>query len=275
MSSILIAPLVMGGVGILCGGALTAAAMYFAVKEDPRVEKALEILPGVNCGGCGYAGCADYAKAVVLEGAPPHLCAPGGSETTCALCELLGIEAEASERKVAIVLCAGDNSKAGRKSSYNGVSDCRAAAAVDDGDKTCRYGCLGYGTCAEVCPVDAIEMTDKRLAVVHPETCIGCGACVKACPRGIIKMVPASSKIHILCSSGDPGAVARKACAVACIGCRRCVKHVEGKGISMDGTLAVVDYDSPPGDESVTDVCPDNCIVVRVIDGEKAGRDKI
>jgi len=260
----------IGLMGLACGGALALAARFLSVREDPRVERAAELLPGANCGGCGYAGCADYAKAIVLEGAAINLCAPGGGEVIGKIAQLMGVEAAAAERKVALVLCGGDSGNAPRRFAYNGVADCRAAHAVDGGDKQCRYGCLGYGSCARVCPVGAIEITAGGLAVVHPGVCIGCGACVKACPRSLIRMVPVSRTIHVLCSSRDKGPIVKQACKVGCIGCTLCAKLADNGAIAMDGFLAVVDYDKELTNEAVVEKCPGKCIVQRSMEGATA-----
>lgn len=262
ITSILITGGAIGGIGLVCGAALALAAKYLAVKEDPRIGEVADILPGANCGGCGLAGCADYAKAIVVDGAAINLCAPGGSKVIAALSAYLGVTAEAAERKVAMVLCGGDSDKAPRKFLYNGVADCTSANAVGGGDKICRYGCLGYGSCARVCPVGAIQITAKNIALVHPDLCIGCGACVKACPRNLIKMIPESKRIHVLCSSKDRGPVVKKACQVGCIGCTVCTKLSDG-AISMNGALAVVDYSKPLENEVVIEKCPGKCIIKR------------
>jgi electron transport complex protein RnfB len=261
MSIVLITTLAIGAMGLGCGIALALAARYLAVHEDPRVEAAAEILPGANCGGCGYAGCTDYAKAIVLDDAPINLCAPGGSEVLHLLAHLLGKDAVAADPRIAIVLCGGDATKAPRRFRYNGVADCAAAAAVGGGDKVCGYGCLGYGSCARVCPAGAIEITENQIALVHRDLCIGCTACVKACPRSLIRMIPQSHTIHVLCSSKDKGPIVKKACSVGCIGCRVCTKLAEDEAINMDGFLAVVDYSKPLENEKVIEKCPGHCIV--------------
>jgi electron transport complex protein RnfB len=259
INSILITSGAIGGVGFVCGTALALAAKFLAVKEDPRVEAMDELLPGANCGGCGFAGCADYAKAVVLDGAAINLCAPGGADVLEAMAKAMGMEASAEEKKVAVVMCAGDSDKAPRKHLYNGVADCSAAAAVAGGDKRCRYGCLGYGSCARVCPSGAIEFKNN-IAIVHPDLCISCGACVRACPRDLIKMVPISKTIHVLCSSKDKGPIVKKACQVGCIGCRMCLK-LAGESFEMDGFLALRNYTIPVEDEVIVEKCPGKCIV--------------
>lgn len=249
----------IGGVGLVCGSALALAARFLAVKEDPKVAEIEDILPGVNCGGCGYAGCADYAKAVANGAAPIDLCSAGGADVLHKLAAAMGQEAVAGEKQVAIVLCQGSEQNAVHKHAYNGVADCNAASMVAGGDMLCSHGCLGYGSCAFICPVGAIAIKDN-LAIVHPELCIGCKACVKACPRGIIHMVPESRSVHVLCSSKDKGPVAKKACKVACIGCRLCVK-LGGEAFEMDGFLAKRNYDFPAANENVIEKCPGHCII--------------
>lgn len=252
---------VVGGAGALCGAALAVAARFLSVHEDPRIAKMTEVLPGANCGGCGFAGCADYAKAIILNGASINLCTASGEEVLKLLSEMMGVAAVAAEKRVAIVLCGGDAEKAVRRFKYNGVADCRAAHAIGGGDKGCSYGCLGYGSCARVCPTGAIEITAGQLAAVHPALCIACGACLKACPRSLIKLVPAARMIHVLCRSKDKGPIVKKLCKVGCIGCTVCTKHCDEGAIAMDGSLAVVDYSRPLTKEIVVEKCPTSCIV--------------
>lgn len=260
MTALIVTASAIGGVGFVCAMALAMAARFLAVEEDPRVEEAVELLPGANCGGCGFAGCADYAKATVVQRAEINLCTPGGADVLKSLSALLGVEATAAEKQAAIVLCGGDATNAPRRSAYNGVADCTAANAVGGGDKICEYGCLGYGSCARACPSGAIELRNG-LAIVHPELCISCGACVRTCPRQLIKMIPAARAIHVLCSSRAKGPVVKKACTVGCIGCSICAKLAEDDAIQMEGPLAVVDYSKELDNEKVVEKCPGKCIV--------------
>ncbi len=267
MSSLIVPIAVIGFTGLGCGLLLAMAARFLSVREDARIEAIIDGLPGANCGACGFAGCSEYARAIIEDHTPVNLCKPGGNETIETLCAILGVEAETAEREVALVFCGGHDGAAKHQAKYNGIADCAAAERIGGNGKACPFGCMGLGSCARTCPVNAIEITDRHLAVVHPEICISCGACVKTCPRGLISMIPETRTVHILCRSSDRGPVVRKYCDVGCIGCMRCVKAVDKKGIAMEGTLAVVDYSTPISDPAVAETCPPTSIVIR--DGRK------
>lgn len=217
------AGLIIGGIGLVLGCVIGLAVLFFSVKSDDRIEKISSLLPGANCGGCGFAGCGDFARAIVEEGADPASCVACSALLASEIGKVLGREITVREKKVAVVYCSGDKSRAVACAEYNGLSDCRAAAAYAGGGKGCRYGCVGMGTCARNCPFGALEIRNG-LAVVHPELCTGCGKCVSLCPRKLIHLVPASSKAHIYCNSLEKTSVKRKVCKGACIGCRKCVK---------------------------------------------------
>lgn len=259
MELILIAIFSIAAIGLVCGLALAFGDKYFCVPEDPRVETVMQLLPGANCGACGFAGCTGYAVALVAGSAPAGRCPSCASDASAKIAGVLGIAAvAAAERQAAIVLCRGTDAQARKRFAYDGLIDCAAAASVGGGDKACSYGCLGYGSCVRICPVNAIAIQDG-IARIHPDRCISCGKCVASCPRHVIRMVPTSRTIHVLCSSKDPGAVVRKLCSVGCIGCRICTKLSDG-AIAMDGALAVVNYDLPLENEAVIGKCPGKCI---------------
>jgi len=250
----------LGGIGVVCGATLALIARKFGVAEDERVAAVTETLPGINCGSCGYAGCADYAKAIVEHEVALNLCPPGGAKTATALGELMGRKVEIAEPRMAVVRCTGSLDESRRHFAYNGITDCIAAQALNGGDKECPYGCLGYGSCARVCPTDAIVI-ENGLARVLRDRCIACGACVKVCPRHIIKIVPQSHSIHVLCNSKDRGPAVKKYCSTGCIGCRICTRLDEGGTFGMDGFLAVVDYEKPPAtNPQLIEKCPAHCI---------------
>jgi electron transport complex protein RnfB len=222
--SMLLPILVLGGLGAVMGVGLAVAARVFAVQVDPRVEALADILPGANCGACGYPGCSGYAKGLVA-GVDVTLCSPGGNATVKDIASILGVEAVAVVEKVALVKCAGGRDVAPDRSEYMGPQDCRTAVLVSAGNKDCRWGCIGLGSCADVCDDDAVAFTADGLAYITPELCIACSRCVKACPRDLIEMVPKDRKVHILCSSQDPGKNTKAVCSVGCIACKLCTKR--------------------------------------------------
>ena len=239
--------------------ALGLAAKKFAVYVDPRELAALEVLPGANCGACGFPGCAGYAKALVAGDIDLNQCPPGGADVVAKLAHILGIEASAAVRQTAVVLCQGDNRKAQLKYHYLGLEDCTAAQRIADGPKVCPGGCLGLASCQRACPFDAIEMTADGLAVISREKCTGCRKCVAVCPRSVIRMTPFESTIHVLCNSHDKGVVSRKYCKVACIGCNICQKTVPDAYIIKD-YLAEVIYENHENALEALEKCPTKCI---------------
>lgn len=267
MSPILQAVLVLLLLGLVLGLVIGIVSRLFGVEQDPRLEETEALLPGANCGACGFAGCADFAKALVGGKAEVGQCTSISAENCGRVAALLGMDAGMRAPKVAVVRCRGGQTQAEMAAEYNGVNDCRSAMLVAGGAKGCRYGCLGLGTCARNCPFGAIEIKDG-LAVVDPELCTGCGKCVATCPRGLIILVPKSAPIHVLCHSPEKGAVCKKVCSVSCIGCRKCVKNAEEGQMTMDGFLARVNYENPPGPE-LAKVCPTGCL-----QATKAGKDQ-
>lgn len=223
MTTILMAALTLALLGLILGGLIGFTAKKFAVQVDPRIEEITALLPGANCGGCGYAGCADYARAIVEDSVSPSNCAVVTEENFRKILIAAGQEAGERERKVAVVYCSGDNSHALHVALYNGLNDCRAAAALSGAGKGCRFGCIGLGSCARSCQFGAIEIRNG-LALVHPELCKGCGKCTEICPRKLIRLVPAASTAHVFCNSLDKGPAKRKNCTAGCLACRKCVK---------------------------------------------------
>ncbi len=230
--------IILGTMGLVAGTALVVAFRFIAPPIDERIEKITDALPGANCGGCGFPGCAGFAEALVKKNIQMTGCAPGGAESMRQIAKIMGVEAAEVEPKTAMVLCAGDHDKAKEKYVYEGVATCVSASAMAGGPKLCPDGCLGYGDCREVCVFDAIHVTDKGLAVVDREKCTGCAKCVDACPKGIIKLVPRWQQVFVLCSTKLTAKEVKKFCSVGCTGCKLCTK--ECNYIKMDGALAVV-----------------------------------
>jgi electron transport complex protein RnfB len=259
----------LGFLGLLFGGGLAFASKKFEVKIDPRVETAIEILPGTNCGACGYPGCNAYAEAVIQQTAETNLCVPGGQEVATSLSKILGQEAsEAQEPKVAIVQCKGGKQEATEKCIYQGLEDCYAAELIGGGSKACKYGCLGYGTCVRSCPFDAMAMDDNGLPMVIEENCTGCGVCVTVCPRDIMALIPKSQKVYLRCKSQDRGKKVKRVCSVGCTGCTLCAnpKVTPSQSIKMEGFLPVIVDIHADDLVKAVDKCPANSFDTR--DGE-------
>ena len=262
--SIIISMAAMGSLGAAFAIFLALADKKLKVDVDPRLQAITDALPGTNCGGCGYPGCAMLAEAMLKGDAPPNACVAGGADTSIALAELLGVEAVEHKRMLAVVLCKGGTKESVRNATYEGEMTC-TAADITGGDKACTYGCLGYGECVDACMYDAMAMDGNNLPVVFYDKCVGCGACARACPRNIIEMHPEDHKLFVYCRSKDKGPHARKVCSVACIACMLCVKDcsVDG-GIVVKDNLATVDYKLAPQNDESTKRCPTKCILYGV-----------
>ncbi|MCQ2379925.1 MAG: RnfABCDGE type electron transport complex subunit B [Victivallaceae bacterium] len=240
MSQLVAAVALMTLLGILLGVAIGFFVRRFSVKTDSRIDLVTELLPGANCGGCGYAGCADFARAVVEGRELPSKCSASSQDQVNAIANALGIETGHGFARKAIVACSGDSDHEKIRVKYNGTLDCLAAQVVSGGPKNCRYGCLGMGSCARVCPFGAIEIRNG-VARVHAELCTGCGKCVEICPRHVIHLVPADATAHVFCNSPEKGALKRKYCTGGCIGCGKCSRH-DPRRFRMNGFLASIDY---------------------------------
>jgi electron transport complex protein RnfB len=270
--SMLVPTAVLAGLGLVSGLGLAVAARLFAVEVDPRQEQVADTLPGANCGGCGLAGCSDFAAAVVRGDVAPDACPVADAETTQRIAEILGVRVEARAPQVAIVLCQGTDDIAPRKYRYNGLASCASAALLGGGAKACSTGCLGLGDCQRACAFGAVEMTAAGVARIIPVRCTGCGQCIAACPKDIIQLVPADAEIHVLCSSHEKGAAAKKNCAAVCLGCKKCEKFfADDPRIRVADFLATVDYSDPPTDPAVVATCPTGAIVHRPV-GADTGR---
>ena len=151
--------------GIVFGVLLVVISKVFAVKTDERAVQITEALPGANCGACGYAGCADYADAIVNKGAPMNACLPGGANAAAAIGDIMGVSVTASERMVPVLHCNGTCEATNRKFTFDGVQSCTAAKRFYGGTGVCAYGCLGLGDCVSVCENDVISIKD--LSLIH------------------------------------------------------------------------------------------------------------
>ncbi len=255
----------LGALGGVAAIVLFMVAQKFKVVEDPRIDEVEELLPGANCGGCGYAGCRALAEAIVrdesLEG---FSCPPGGNEVMQAIAKAMGWEAGEQTPMVAVVRCNGTREFAPPKVQYDSAMTCHFAHSLFAGEGGCPYGCLGCGDCVTACDFDAMYMDKETgLPVIISDNCVACGACVKECPRNIIEMRKKGKKdrrIFVSCINQEKGGVARKNCSVACIGCGKCVKECKFDAIALENNLAYIDYNKCTMCRKCAPVCPTNAI---------------
>ena len=260
MDTIILSVIAVGIIGMLLGILIAVAAKKFAVQLDPRIEEVAALLPGANCGGCGFAGCSDLAKNIVAGSAPIGKCPVCSAENNEKIAGILGLTAEKKEKMVAVVLCSGSITNSKAAAGYNGILDCRSANIMNGGGKSCRFGCIGFGSCTRACRFGAIEVIDG-LAVVHPDLCTGCGQCASVCPRKLIKLVPASVPVHIYCNSIEKPVVRRKKCAGSCLSCRKCIK-AEPEKVSSQGFMVRINYTNPPDADIIEKAnCPAKCLL--------------
>ncbi len=232
----------MFGLGLVAAGLLAVASRVFFVKENPKVEAALEILPGANCGGCGFPGCEGYAKAVVNDPAiPANRCCASPKEAIVALAELTGKVVAEAEPLVSMRRCDIYHGQVATTFEYRGIPSCAAATPLRGGQSACNNSCLGYGDCVQACPFEAMSIVGN-LACVDVERCTGCGACVKACPRGVLELVPKRARVCVPCNSRAKGKAVMEVCEVGCIKCAKCIRTCPAKAIRLKDGIIEVDH---------------------------------
>ena len=246
MTVLLSTILTLSVLGILAAVVLYFVAQKFKVEEDPRIDEVEKMLPGANCGGCGFAGCRGMADALVKNDDISTLfCPVGGGDTMKSIASYLGKAAPDKEPMVATVRCGGVCDKRPRTNTFDGAKSCAVVSSLYVGETACAYGCLGYGDCVEACVFDAIRINPETgIAEVDAEKCTACGACVKACPKNIIelrKKWPKDRAVYVGCMSKDKGAVVMKACKTGCIGCGKCEKVCAFGAITVENNLAYID----------------------------------
>lgn len=265
-TTILYTVLVLSIIGTLSAIILYFVAQKFKVFEDPRIDQVEASLPGANCGGCGYAGCRAFADACVGKGELADLfCPVGGNDTMGTVADILGIAPVKKDPRVAVLRCNGSCEFRPKTNVFDGAYSCAVAASLYGGDTGCSYGCLGCGDCVTACDFEAMYMNPATgLPEIIDDKCVSCGACVKACPRTLIELRRKAfkdRKIYVACRNQDKGAIARKACSVACIGCSKCEKECKYEAITMANNLAFIDADKCKLCRKCVSVCPTNSIL--------------
>jgi electron transport complex protein RnfB len=265
-STVLITIISLSLLGLFSAIILYFVAQKFKIFEDPRIDEVQAVLPAANCGGCGFAGCRNFAEALVKAESFEGLNCPVGGNTTMSLAaKIMGKEAVAVDPLVAVVLCQGSPEHRLRTSKYDGAGDCRIVHQLYIGETDCAYGCLGLGDCVRACTFDAMCLDGTtELPVITDDKCVACGLCVKACPRGIIelrKKAKKDRKLYVSCVNKDKGGPARRACKVACIACNKCINVCEFGAIKIENNLAYIDATKCTFCRKCVDECPTKSIL--------------
>ncbi len=153
---------ILTAMGLLFGFSLGIAGKYLKVENDPLVERIEALMPGSQCGQCGFPGCRPAAEALASGQAPVSLCPPGGSPLIEQLAKLLGISVDLSQTQ----------------------DEEPMVAQVSEAT------CTGCTRCFKVCPTDAIVGAPKQIHAVVTDACIGCKKCVNVCPTECLQMHP-------------------------------------------------------------------------------------
>ncbi len=256
---------IITGLGIILAVVLYLVAKKFKVEEDPRIDEVEKVMPGANCGGCGFAGCRAFAQSCVeAPNLDNNYCPVGGNEVMKKVAAVLGMEVKEKTPMVAVVRCNGTCANRPKTNEYGGYQSCRVKAQLYTGDTGCAYGCLGCGDCVSVCQFGALSMDPETgLPVVDEEKCTACGACVKACPHNIIELRNKgrrNMRVYVSCVNHDKGGVAKKACKAACIGCGLCAKTCPFGAITVENNVAYIDYEKCRMCKKCVAVCPTGAI---------------
>ncbi len=253
--------LLVVAVGLVCAIMLTIASKVFYVPVDETAAALREVLPGANCGGCGFAGCDDYANTLAADHETPcNKCPVGGPSVAAKLAEILGVSAGSADKQVAIVMCNGAKEVSKNLLDYEGPTSCKAATQLFGGVKQCPFGCQGLGDCVAACDFGAISVVDG-VARVDRDACVACGACAKACPKNLIRIGPDSNQNVVFCSSKAGGADVRKACSVGCIGCKMCEKTCKFDAVHVENNLAYIDPEKCKNCGMCSKACPTGAII--------------
>ena len=260
VTGILTATILVGATGLIIGLLLGIASIKFKVEVDEKEEAVLAALPGNNCGGCGYPGCSGLAHAIASGEAKVNQCPVGGESVGNKIAEIMGVEAEASDKMVAHVKCKGTCEQTFSNYNYEGVKDCRMANFVPSGGpKSCDFGCMGFGTCMNACEFGAISIVDG-IAVIDKDKCRACGKCIEACPKHLIELIPYKAKYVVECANRDKGPLVMKVCKTGCIGCGLCAKECPKEAITVENSLAHIDQEKCVGCGLCAKKCPKKAI---------------
>lgn len=266
---ILIGILLVSISGFLFGFGLAFLAKLFEVKKDTRIDEIIKILPGVNCGACGYPGCSGYAQAIIEKDIEINLCSPGGKNVIENISKFLGKESSTKIKYVAKVKCLGDDAIAKKDYIFNGEEDCSVVYSFFQGEKACKYGCVSKGDCMKVCPVNAIKRDELNRVWIDENICTGCEKCVVVCPTKVIQMFPIDGGYFVACSSHYNGKTVREICKKGCIGCKICEKVTNDPSrVYVENNLAIIKYESNTELKEACIKCP-AAVIVPIVNQKK------
>lgn len=261
MNTIYLSTIILAILGLLIGIFLGLFSNIFKVNVDERIAKIRECLPGNNCGGCGYAGCDALAEALSKGEAKPNACTVCGKESIEQISNILGVETELLDKKVAFVHCNGTCDNTNKIYKYTGEKSCKLVYNMPNfGEKNCMFACIGYGDCVNVCQFDAIHIVDS-VALVDKEKCKSCSECIKACPMNIIDLIPYNNTTYVKCNNKQNAKIANNVCKVSCIACKMCEKNCPKEAIKVVDNLATIDYVLCNNCNICKEKCPRKCII--------------
>lgn len=260
--SIIVPILIISAFAAIFAFSLSYLGDRLAVERDPKIDEIASNLSGANCGGCGYAGCSQFAEALFKGEADISRCNPTPPENKKKIAAILGVSANTGEQTVAVVHCAGGN-RAADKYDYQGYGDCKSVQLLAGGTKMCEFGCMGFCSCVSACPSHAVAICkDTGASKTNAENCTSCGSCIKACPKGLISRIPKSAKVYVACSNKQKGKDVTAVCKVGCIACGKCARGCPQSAITIEDNLAVIDYKKCVGCMKCVSECPRKCILV-------------
>jgi Na+-translocating ferredoxin:NAD+ oxidoreductase RNF subunit RnfB len=253
---------IMAGVGLVFAAIIALAYWRLRVWEDPRINVVAAMLPGANCGACGFPGCHGFAEQAVIGAVQPAGCNVLNDEGAAAIAAYLGVSKGDANKRVARLLCAGGTNVSVQQADYRGLKTCAAASAVAGGGKACTWGCLGYGDCGVSCEFGAITMNRVGLPVVDIDLCTACGDCVDACPKGLFQIIPLDQHLLVQCRSQLEGDGVLASCSVGCTACNKCVVDAAPGLVTIERGVAVVHYEqNAQASRDAIRRCPTGAIV--------------
>lgn len=163
--------------------------------------------------------------------------------------------------KVAFVFCKGGY-RATKSFKYVGVDSCFCQSKKFGGENLCKSACLGGMDCAKICPTGAITKNRYGVAEIDRSKCIACGECVRICPMSVIKLIPLSQEVAVVCNINSAKLLedVKQICKVGCTGCKQCIDICPTQAISFKNGIVEIDEDKCIKCFECVYVCPQHTI---------------